>query len=63
MKNLDSIVNKSYYNSDYAKDYYQKNKNKIIERAKNRWANLSDKEKREYYEDRKQQRRKLKKEN
>ena len=58
---INSIVNKSYYNAEYAKEYYNKNKDKIIERAKKRWAELSDKEKEEYYEGRKRKRR-LKKE-
>ena len=59
-ENINSIVNKSYYNAEYAKEYYTKNKEKIIERAKKRWADLSEAEKEEYYEGRKRKR-KLKK--
>jgi hypothetical protein len=58
---MSDIVNRSYYNPEYHRDYYQKNKQKIIERAKERWAKMSDKEREEYYEGLKKQRRKLKK--
>ena len=57
---INKVVNKSYYNSKYAKEYYQKNKETILNRSKKRWADMTDFEKQEYYEERKQKR-KLKK--
>ena len=59
-KKIDSMVNKSYYKPKYAKEYYQKKKEAIIKRSKDRWANMTDEEKELYYKRRKEQRKKSK---
>ena len=48
-----SLIKKSYYKSTSAKAYYEENQEKINNRSKKRWAELSLEEKQNYYKKRK----------
>lgn len=59
-KEIRRLVRRSYYNKDEAKQYYEDNKEKALKRSKDKWANMSVTDKKQYYKARKLKRRKLK---
>lgn len=52
-KKINGLVNKSYYDKKKAHDYYENNKEKIKSRSNKKWTDMSEEEKKVYYEERK----------